>query len=109
MPGNNGKPISFLIKAKKLGEIAIKIQAVNPLKTDSVEHMLRVIPESHMHEVNEARFIDLPKNTVQNFQIQVNIPREIDEGSARIKFTLDRKYRWKPKFLFYLRRFLLFR
>uniref|UniRef100_A0A8D8DI20 TEP1-F n=1 Tax=Culex pipiens TaxID=7175 RepID=A0A8D8DI20_CULPI len=89
VPGNNGKPISFLIKAKKLGEIAIKIQAVNPLKTDSVEHMLRVIPESHMHEVNEARFIDLPKNTVQNFQIQVNIPREIDEGSARIKFTLD--------------------
>lgn len=89
VPGNNGKPISFLIKAKKLGEIAIKIQAVNPLKTDSVEHMLRVIPESHVHEKNEARFIDLPKNTMQKFQIQVNIPRDIDPGSAKIKFTLD--------------------
>lgn len=89
VPGNNGKPISFLIKAKKLGEIAIKVQAINPLKTDTVEHMLRVIPESHVHEKNEGRFIDLPKNTVQNFPIQVNIPRDIDVGSAKIKFTLD--------------------
>lgn len=89
VPDNNGKPISFLIKAKKLGEIAIKITAVNPLKTDAVEHMLRVVPESHVHEKNEARFIDLPKNTVQRFTISVNIPRDIDEGSAKIKFTLD--------------------
>lgn len=89
VPGNNGKPISFLIKAKKLGEIAIKIQAVNELKTDSVEHMLRVIPESHLKQENEGRFIDLPKNTVQNFPIQINIPRGIDEGSAKITFTLD--------------------
>uniref|UniRef100_A0A1Q3FMF1 TEP1-F n=2 Tax=Culex tarsalis TaxID=7177 RepID=A0A1Q3FMF1_CULTA len=89
VPGNNGKPISFLIKAKKLGEIAIKIQAVNPLKTDALEHMLRVIPESHLHEKNEARFIDLPKNTVQNFDILVDIPRYIDPGSVKIKFSVD--------------------
>lgn len=86
---NNGKPVSFLVKAKKLGLIAIKIEAVSLIANDALEHMLRVTPESHRQEKNEARFIELPTYGNQSFEFGLNIPKIIDEGSAEIKFTLD--------------------
>lgn len=89
VPANNGHSVSFLIKAKKLGEIAINIEAVNSLKSDSVEHILRVIPESHLIVRNEARFIDLTKQRAASYDISIDIPRNVDEGSVFIKFTLD--------------------
>lgn len=89
VPANNGKSVSFMIRAKKLGEIAIKFEAINALKTDSVEHMLRVVPESHLHEMNEARYIDLSESNHQTFNISINIPRNVDEGSVSVKFILD--------------------
>lgn len=89
VPANNGKSVSFMIKAKKLGEIAIKFEATNTLKSDSVEHMLRVVPESHLHELNEARYIDLYETNYKTFDISINIPRNVDEGSVSIKFVLD--------------------
>lgn len=88
-PTNNGKPVSFMVKAKKLGQIAIKFQAENQLAADSLEHMLRVTPESHRYEENVARFIELPTFGKQNFEFGLNIPKTIDEGSAKIKFSLD--------------------
>lgn len=91
VPANNGHAVSFLIKAKKLGEIAIKIEAVNALKADSVEHILRVIPESHLIRRNEARFVDLTKQRSASYDIAIDIPRNVDEGSVFIKFTLDRE------------------
>lgn len=89
VPANNGKSVSFMIRAKKLGEIAIKFEAINSLKSDSVEHMLRVVPESHLHETNEARYIDLSERNYQTFDISINIPRNVDEGSVSVKFILD--------------------
>ncbi|KAL9707304.1 hypothetical protein quinque_010822 [Culex quinquefasciatus] len=89
VPANNGKSVSFMIKAKKLGDIAIKFEAVNTLKSDSVEHMLRVVPESHLHELNEARYIDLSETNYQKFDISINVPRNVDEGSVSVKFILD--------------------
>ncbi|XP_058448417.1 thioester-containing protein 1 allele S3-like isoform X2 [Malaya genurostris] len=89
VPTSNGKPISFMIKAKKLGEIAIKVEARNLLKSDAAEHMLRVTPESRLHEKNEARFIELDSYGTQRFDIPIDIPQNIDEGSSRIMFTLD--------------------
>lgn len=89
VPTNNGKPVSFMVKAKKLGHIAIKFEATNLLKSDAIEHMLRVTPESHLYEKNEARFIENTNFVKKPFEINLDIPREIDEGSARIKFLLD--------------------
>lgn len=89
VPANNGKSVSFMIRAKKLGEIAIKFEAINSLKSDSVEHMLRVVPESHLHEMNEARYIDLSETNYKTFDISINIPRNVDEGSVSVKFILD--------------------
>ncbi|XP_055547416.1 thioester-containing protein 1 allele S3-like [Wyeomyia smithii] len=89
VPTSTGKPISFMIKAKKLGEIAIKVEAINLLASDAAEHMLRVTPESRRYEKNEARFIERDDRGLSNFPISINIPKDIDEGSAKIKFTLD--------------------
>lgn len=86
---NNGKPVSFLVKAKKLGLIAIKIQATSSLENDALEHMLRVTPESYEVEANVARFIELPTFSKKEFDIILNVPKRIDEGSTQIKFTLD--------------------
>ncbi|XP_065088813.1 thioester-containing protein 1 allele R1-like [Ochlerotatus camptorhynchus] len=90
VPNNNGRPVSFMIKAKVLGKIAIKFQANSSLDTDSLEHMLRVTPESQRTDRNEPRFIELTENFGRNaFDFILDIPRTIDEGSAKIKFSLD--------------------
>lgn len=90
VPHNNGRPVSFLVKAKVLGQIAIKFQATSSLDSDSLEHMLRVTPESHLTEKNEPRFIELTDNFKRNsFDFILNIPRDIDAGSAKIRFSLD--------------------
>lgn len=91
MPGNSGRQVSFLVKAKKIGEIAVKIEAVNSLKQDSVEHILRVEPESHLSRENEQRYIEHQgyKSTQEN--ITIDIPRYTLPGSIEIAFDLDRK------------------
>lgn len=89
VPNNNGKPVSFMVKAKKLGHIAIKFEATSLLASDAIEHMLRVTPESHQYEENQPRFIENSKHQKNSFEININIPRDIDEGSAEIKFSLD--------------------
>lgn len=89
VPTNNGKPVSFMVKAKKLGLIAIKFEAINMLTSDAIEHMLRVTPESRLYEHNNPRFIENAKHEKRAFDFTLDVPRNIDEGSARIKFTLD--------------------
>ncbi|XP_065088827.1 thioester-containing protein 1 allele S3-like isoform X2 [Ochlerotatus camptorhynchus] len=89
VPTNNGKPVSFMVRAKQLGQIAIKFEATSLLASDAIEHMLRVTPESRLYEVNDPRFIENTNFAKKSFDFLLNIPREIDEGSARIKFSLD--------------------
>lgn len=89
VPNNQATPLSFLIKAKKLGEIAIKIEAVNELASDGLEHMLRVVPESRLVKETKARFIDLPSHNTTSFSITANIPREADPGSTKIFVVID--------------------
>lgn len=90
-PSGVGRTVSFIIKARKLGDITIKVQAKNLLASDAVEHILRVTPESHLYEKNEARFIELHKRGSKTFKIDIDVPRGIDEGSLQIKFTVDRR------------------
>ncbi|XP_058819998.1 thioester-containing protein 1 allele R1-like isoform X2 [Topomyia yanbarensis] len=88
VPSNSGKPTSFMIKAKKIGDVAIKVEAVCQRASDAVEHMLRVVPESHLYEENEARFIELVNHGTQNFDISLNIPKKVVPGSVKITFTV---------------------
>ncbi|XP_053692172.1 thioester-containing protein 1 allele R1-like [Sabethes cyaneus] len=90
VPKSNGHPISFMIKARRLGEIAIKVEAINLLASDTVERMLQVTPESRRCEGNVARFF-VSQPDQQRFVMYIDIPKYIDEGSARIKLTLNAK------------------
>lgn len=89
LPSHQVKPISFLIKAKKLGEIAIKIEAENDHTSDGLEHMLRVTPESRLYIVNEPKFIELQGFKNQSFNINCDIPRDADPGSTKIMTYFD--------------------
>ncbi|XP_021705052.1 CD109 antigen-like [Aedes aegypti] len=89
VPHNQVKSISFLIKAKKLGEISIKIEAVNQLESDELEHMLRVIPEGRLYHYTGIRFIDLPTISTMFFSIKCDIPRDADPGPTEIDVFVD--------------------
>ncbi|XP_055639167.1 thioester-containing protein 1 allele R1-like [Toxorhynchites rutilus septentrionalis] len=89
VPTDVGRSVTFMIKAKKLGDIAIKAQAKSLLASDAVEHILRVTPENHLYEKNEARVIELNIVGTQKFTIDLDIPRGIEEGSLSTKFTVD--------------------
>ncbi|XP_053694122.1 thioester-containing protein 1 allele R1-like isoform X2 [Sabethes cyaneus] len=68
VPKSKGKPISFRIKAKKLGEITIKVEAINLLASDAVERMLQVTPESRRYE---AKWFDTP---ISNLEPLIHLP-----------------------------------
>ncbi|KAL9707306.1 hypothetical protein quinque_010824 [Culex quinquefasciatus] len=89
MPGNSGRQVSFLVKAKKIGEIAVKIEAVNSLKQDSVEHILRVEPESYLSSKNEQRYIEHNEHKSTQENIKIDIPRYTIPGTIEIAFDLD--------------------
>ncbi|XP_055632694.1 thioester-containing protein 1 allele R1-like [Toxorhynchites rutilus septentrionalis] len=89
---NIEKTIVFMIKAKKLGDVTIKIEAKNLLASDAVEHILRVTPESHLYTKTEARFIELARPGRKKFTIDIDVPRGIDDPSLQIKFTLDANF-----------------
>nr|XP_029714409.1 CD109 antigen-like [Aedes albopictus] len=81
--------VSFLIKAKKLGDITIKIKAASHLRTDELEHILRVTPVSQSHFKSQTAFIDLDSYGSQKFNILLHIPRAVDQGSVKIQATID--------------------
>ncbi|KXJ69466.1 hypothetical protein RP20_CCG026904 [Aedes albopictus] len=87
-----GQPtsVSFLIKAKKLGDITVKIKAESTLRTDKLKHKLRVTPESLLHLNSETVFIDLESHGTQNFNMRINIPKRADRGSVNIQAIIDR-------------------
>ncbi|XP_062554994.1 thioester-containing protein 1 allele R1-like [Armigeres subalbatus] len=89
VPTHQPKSISFLIKAKKLGNIAIKIEAVNELTSDALEHMLRVTPESRLYTTTVANFINLPSHGFQTFDVNIGISRNADPGSTKIEVFVD--------------------
>lgn len=87
VPANYGQQTSFLIKAKKLGNIAIKIEAKNMLASDGLERWLLVTPESHHQGKNEARFIEHENHMISFHNITLNIPQRPDEGSVNISIS----------------------
>lgn len=86
---NNAKAVSFLIEAKTLGEITINIEAFADKHTDSVEHILRVIPESQTEKKTDGHFIELPQHSSDKAKFIIDYPRNIDPGSFKLEFTID--------------------
>lgn len=92
VPYDQPTSVSFLIKAKKLGDITIKIEAVNHLRIDELEHILRVIPENHLRFKSEKVFINLTSHGKQKFYLPLDIPKYADQESVKIQALIDRRY-----------------
>ncbi|XP_029733192.2 thioester-containing protein 1 allele S3-like [Aedes albopictus] len=89
VPYDQPTSVSFLIKAKKLGDIAIKIKAACYLKTDELYHILRVTPESRLHSRSQTEFISLDLYRSQKFNVFLNIPWAADQRSVNIQAEIN--------------------
>lgn len=86
---NTGTSVSFMVKAKQIGLVAIKLRAECQLATDAIEHMLRVKPESHQYHRCINKYIELPTHETINHTFVLDVPKKIDAGSLKIYFFVD--------------------
>ncbi|EAA05465.2 AGAP010832-PA [Anopheles gambiae str. PEST] len=86
-----GKPISFLVKAKKLGEMMVRVKAsiANGLATDALEKVIRVTPESLEQSRVESFGIFFDEYQNQTFSVFPNIPKNADNGSVEIELRVN--------------------
>ncbi|RWS30312.1 CD109 antigen-like protein [Leptotrombidium deliense] len=85
---NDGVAVSFLIKPKKLGYIAIKVSALSEEAGDEIEQRLLVKPEGETHYKNKAFLITSEANDGKvEKKVEVEMPQEIVEGSERVSVT----------------------
>uniref|UniRef100_A0A182X456 TEP1-F n=1 Tax=Anopheles quadriannulatus TaxID=34691 RepID=A0A182X456_ANOQN len=86
-----GKPISFLVKARKLGEMMVRVKAsiANGLATDALEKVIRVTPESLEQSRVESFGIFLDEYQNQTFSVFPNIPKNADNGSVEIELRVN--------------------
>ncbi|XP_025405669.1 CD109 antigen-like isoform X2 [Sipha flava] len=82
---NSGSTTSFLIKAKALGHISIKLTANSPLAGDVIDKKLLVKPEGETIYKNQAFFVDLRKETSFEKNITLDIPQNIVPDSEFIE------------------------
>ncbi|XP_050425560.1 CD109 antigen-like isoform X2 [Adelges cooleyi] len=80
-----GAPTSFLIKAKDLGYISIKLTATSKLAGDAIDKKLLVKPEGETIYKNKAFFVDLRKDTTFEKNITLDIPANIVPESEYIE------------------------
>ncbi|XP_055642240.1 thioester-containing protein 1 allele R1-like [Toxorhynchites rutilus septentrionalis] len=86
---NSATTTKFYIKPKKLGNIVIKVIAESSEASDSVERLLRITPESLEYSKTDPRYIQLD-NSSQTFRnMRLEIPRHIDAGSEKIRFSVQ--------------------
>ncbi|XP_035785188.1 CD109 antigen-like [Anopheles albimanus] len=88
VPANVGVPVTFLVKARAIGEMVVRIKAVCGSEVDELEKVIRVVPESLIQRRHVSRFFSHATYTNQTFAVVLDIDRKADEGTRRIEFTL---------------------
>ncbi|XP_049538699.1 CD109 antigen-like [Anopheles darlingi] len=91
VPPNVGYPISFLVKAKKLGDITVRVKAstIRGLENDAIEKIIRVTPESLEIADVKSQFFCFSEPNSQTYEIVLPINRKSDLNSVEINFSLD--------------------
>uniref|UniRef100_A0A182X465 Alpha-macroglobulin receptor-binding domain-containing protein n=1 Tax=Anopheles quadriannulatus TaxID=34691 RepID=A0A182X465_ANOQN len=86
-----GKLISFLVKAKKLGEMTVRVKASisNGIATDALEKVIRVMPESLVQSRVESFgfFMDTYQN--QTFLVNPSIDKKANKGSVKFELRVN--------------------
>uniref|UniRef100_A0A182K8P1 TEP1-F n=1 Tax=Anopheles christyi TaxID=43041 RepID=A0A182K8P1_9DIPT len=85
---DTGVPVSFRIKARKLGEMSIRVDASIELAKDSIESVIRVNPESLVKREMMSRFFCHNTYENQSFLLGLDFNKKADAGSKKIDFIL---------------------
>uniref|UniRef100_A0A2M4B9M7 TEP1-F n=2 Tax=Anopheles marajoara TaxID=58244 RepID=A0A2M4B9M7_9DIPT len=90
VPPNIGFPISFLVKAKKLGEMIVRVKAsiMLGLENDAIEKVIRVTPESLEIAEVKSQFFSFRDPSSQTYEMVLDINRLHDANSVKIDFSL---------------------
>uniref|UniRef100_A0A182JMD8 Alpha-2-macroglobulin domain-containing protein n=1 Tax=Anopheles atroparvus TaxID=41427 RepID=A0A182JMD8_ANOAO len=80
--------VSFLVKAKKLGEILVRVQASTEYDTDAIEKFIRVMPESLLVQNMESRIFSHRSYGNVSHIFLLDIPKTADAGSKQIVFSV---------------------
>ncbi|XP_041782749.1 CD109 antigen-like [Anopheles merus] len=91
VPPKVGVPISFFVKARKLGEMAVRVKASIMLghETDALEKVIRVMPESLAQPKMDTSFFCFDDYKNQTFPFNLDINKKADNGSKKIEFRLN--------------------
>ncbi|XP_049293397.1 CD109 antigen-like [Anopheles funestus] len=92
VPSKLGVPISFLVKARSLGEITVRIEATikSIQESEGLEKVIRVTPESLLQLRHESQSFFLNKYSNRTFPIDLDIKwLKVDKGSVKIMFRVN--------------------
>uniref|UniRef100_A0AAG5D6V6 TEP1-F n=2 Tax=Anopheles atroparvus TaxID=41427 RepID=A0AAG5D6V6_ANOAO len=89
VPALAGKPVSFFVKSRKLGEMVVRVKAtITHDVTDAIEKVIRVMPDSLVKRDMESRYIGYNSYSNETFRLTLNIDKRADAGSPKIIFSL---------------------
>ncbi|XP_052901838.1 thioester-containing protein 1 allele S3-like [Anopheles moucheti] len=83
-----GVVVSFPVKARKLGEMTVRVKASIDPATDTIESVVRVIPDSLVKREMVSRFFCHNTYHNQSFTINLDFDLKADPGHKKIDFIL---------------------
>ncbi|XP_049293400.1 CD109 antigen-like [Anopheles funestus] len=92
IPPKAGVPISFLVKARSLGEITVRIEATikSIQEKEGLEKVIRVMPESLLQLKQESRSFFFDTYSHRTFSIYLDIKwSKVDKDSIKIMFRVN--------------------
>uniref|UniRef100_A0A182LRP3 Alpha-macroglobulin receptor-binding domain-containing protein n=1 Tax=Anopheles culicifacies TaxID=139723 RepID=A0A182LRP3_9DIPT len=90
VPLNVGVPFSFVIKARPLGEMTIRVSASIKAvqETYGLEKVIRVMPESLVQRKSQIRLFCFDTFSNKSLTMKLDVDSMADTGSTRIEFRL---------------------
>ncbi|XP_052891713.1 thioester-containing protein 1 allele S3-like [Anopheles moucheti] len=91
VPPKVGVPVSFLVKARKLGEMTVRIEATinTNQESDALEKVIRVVPESLVQPKMKTLFFCFDSYINQTILMNLDFNKQADNGSRKIEFRLN--------------------
>uniref|UniRef100_A0A4Y0BF69 TEP1-F n=1 Tax=Anopheles funestus TaxID=62324 RepID=A0A4Y0BF69_ANOFN len=91
VPPKIGVPISFLVKARKHGEMTVRVKAsmMAGQESDALEKVIQVMPDSFAQSKSESQPFCFNTYTNQTFLMNLYINPQANAGSVKINFRLN--------------------
>ncbi|XP_052895525.1 thioester-containing protein 1 allele S3-like [Anopheles moucheti] len=91
VPSKAGAPVSFLVKARKLGEMTVRVKAtiMAGREADAVEKVIRVMPENIIVSSSVPRVFNLAKYGSAEYKISLDILKQANFRTIKLEFVLS--------------------